>query len=92
MPFSYRDDDLYELCMQNATKKAKIVDCRLMRNKKGKDDKGHAVLGKSKGFGFVEFAEHLDALTCLRNLNNNSELFTDKKVCHYSFNFNDLLF
>lgn len=51
-----------------------------MRNKKGKDDNGRAILGKSKGFGFVEFTEHLDALTCLRNLNNNPDIFTDKKV------------
>ncbi|KAK2956246.1 putative RNA-binding protein [Blattamonas nauphoetae] len=27
--------------------------------------------GKSKGFGFVEFSEHEDALMCLRILNNN---------------------
>jgi RNA recognition motif-containing protein len=51
-----------------------------MRNKKGKDEHGRSILGKSKGFGFVEFSEHLDALTCLRNLNNNPSIFTDKKV------------
>jgi nucleolar protein 4 len=56
-----------------------------MRKKKGKDDKGRTVLGKSKGFGFVEFTEHLDALTCLRNLNNNPKIFTDKKVTLFSF-------
>lgn len=80
MPFSYRDNELYELCLQHATKNARIVDCRVMRNKKGKDDKGGLVLGKSKGFGFVEFSEHLDALTCLRNMNNNPETFNNKKV------------
>jgi RNA recognition motif-containing protein len=80
LPFSYRDEDLSELCLQHATKKATIRECRIMRNKKGKDEKGRLVLGKSKGFGFVEFTEHLDALTCLRNLNNNPNIFTDKKV------------
>jgi len=79
IPFSYRDNQLYELCMQNATKNANITFCRIMRAKKGKDKNGHVLLGKSKGFAFVEFTEHLDALTCLRNLNNNPEAFTDKK-------------
>jgi hypothetical protein len=80
LPFSYRDKDLYELAIQHATNNAKITDCRVMRNKKGKDQKGRVVLGKSKGFGFVEFAEHLDALTCLRNLNNKPDIFSDTKV------------
>lgn len=31
---------------------------------------------KSKGFGFVEFAEHHHALMALRKLNNNPETFT----------------
>jgi hypothetical protein len=29
---------------------------------------------RSKGFGFVEFAEHVHALAALRKLNNNPEL------------------
>ena len=33
-----------------------------------KDDRGQA---PSKGYGFVEFAEHAQALACLRELNNN---------------------
>lgn len=66
--------------MQNATKNAKIKECRVMRNRKGKDDRGRSILGKSKGFGFVEFIDHLDAITCLHNLNNNPRVFTDKKV------------
>ncbi len=36
--------------------------------------------GKSKGFAFVEFAEHKDAVACLDKLNNNSQIFTDAKV------------
>ena len=35
---------------------------------KQKDEKGQA---PSKGYGFVEFAEHAHALACLRELNNN---------------------
>lgn len=32
--------------------------------------------GKSKGFGFVNFTEHEHALTALRSINNNPEVFT----------------
>lgn len=35
--------------------------------------------GKSKGFGFVGFAEHNHALKALRNLNNNPNIFTPEK-------------
>ncbi|KAI6183720.1 hypothetical protein M3Y97_00519200 [Aphelenchoides bicaudatus] len=90
LPFSYRDNDLYELCLNNATKNGKIRECRIMRKKSGKDDKGKLVLGKSKGFGFVEFTEHLDALTCLRNLNNNPDVFTDKKRPIVEFSIEDM--
>ncbi|KAI6229866.1 hypothetical protein M3Y99_01122300 [Aphelenchoides fujianensis] len=79
LPFTYRDSDLHELCLKHATKNARIRESRVMRNAKGKDAHGHTILGKSKGFGFVEFADHVDALTCLRNLNNNPEVFTDKR-------------
>ena len=36
-------------------------------------------LGKSKGFGFVEFSDHLHALNALRFLNNNPDIFTSEK-------------
>lgn len=35
--------------------------------------------GKSKGFGFVEFAEHGHALRAMRHLNNNPEIFSNDK-------------
>ena len=34
-----------------------------------------APLGKSKGFGFLSFKNHNDALACLRKLNNNPQIF-----------------
>ena len=34
----------------------------------------------SKGYGFVTFARHEDALLALRNLNNNPDVFTKDKV------------
>ncbi|KAI8903564.1 hypothetical protein EDD86DRAFT_184714, partial [Gorgonomyces haynaldii] len=33
-------------------------------------------VGKSKGFGFVEFEHHTDALACLRWMNNNPDAFS----------------
>lgn len=51
-----------------------------MKDKLGSDTKGHALLGRSKGFGFVAFSEHVDALKCLQNMNNNPEIFTNEKV------------
>ena len=36
--------------------------------------------GKSKGFGFLSFKSHEDALLCLRKLNNNPNVFGAKNV------------
>lgn len=46
-----------------------------MRNRSKVDNKFAA----SKGFGFVEFAEHQHALKAVRFLNNNPEIFTTEK-------------
>lgn len=40
---------------------------------------GDRKLGKSKGFGFVEFSEHRHALAALRQLNNNPTVFTAER-------------
>ena len=40
---------------------------------------GHG-LGRSKGYGFIEFKGHEDALKALRCTNNNPELFGEKRV------------
>lgn len=53
---------------------AKIVECRVMRNKKGGGQ-----LGTSKGFGFVAFSKHEHALAALRRLNNNPSAFSRDK-------------
>ena len=39
-------------------------------------------VGKSLGYGFISFKEHQHALTALRNTNNNSEIFGDKRVSY----------
>lgn len=32
---------------------------------------------RSRGFGFIEFASHVDAVACLRSMNNQSDVFDD---------------
>lgn len=41
---------------------------------------GEGNIHPSKGFGFVTFTQHEDALLALRNLNNNPDIFTKEKV------------
>jgi len=42
--------------------------------------------GKSRGYAFISFTQHADALHALRATNNSPEIFGDKKVsvvaCH----------
>lgn len=38
------------------------------------------VLGQSLGYGFVQFQEHEQALSTLRYLNNNPDIFSAHKV------------
>jgi len=40
-------------------------------------------LGKSRGYAFVNFTEHSDALHALRATNNNAEIFGESKVYMY---------
>lgn len=65
---------------------AKIVECRVMRNKKGSGQ-----LGTSKGFGFVAFSKHEHALAALRALNNNGSIFTKDKRPIVEFSIENLV-
>ncbi|CAG2163454.1 unnamed protein product [Oppiella nova] len=56
-------------------KNARITEARVMLDRLKNDNK----FGKSKGFGFIEFAEHIHALKALRQLNNNPDIFTPQK-------------
>lgn len=58
------------------------LQCRVMYDKK--PIRGQ-VIGKSLGYGFVEFKEHEHALQALRHLNNNPDIFGPQKVDHYKF-------
>lgn len=46
--------------------------------------------GKSKGFGFLSFARHEDALFVLRKLNNNPEIFSANHRPIVSFSIEDM--
>ena len=53
-----------------------VIQVKIMRDIKRADSNG---IGKSKGYGFVEFSKHEAALTALRNTNNNPNIFTASK-------------
>lgn len=48
-----------------------------------KPEKGQ-VVGQSLGYGFVQFQEHEHALSTLRYLNNNPDIFSAHKVHLYT--------
>uniref|UniRef100_A0A0K0FME4 RNA-binding protein 28 (inferred by orthology to a human protein) n=1 Tax=Strongyloides venezuelensis TaxID=75913 RepID=A0A0K0FME4_STRVS len=78
IPKNIDDKKLHDMCMSRCgNKNGKITECRIWRERPtfGNDPKK----GKSKGFGFVAFTEHKDALFCLKQMNNNPKLFTDEK-------------
>lgn len=50
---------------------------KLLRSSERVDSKG---VGRSMGYGFVEFSDHDSALTALRATNNNPSLFGKTKV------------
>lgn len=64
----------------------KIIECRVMRNKKGSGQ-----LGASKGFGFVAFSKHEHALGALRKLNNNPSVFSRDKRPIVEFSIENLV-
>lgn len=51
-----------------------------MREIEGENDKGKPILGRSKGFGFVNFRDHPSALQCLKEMNNNPHIFKNERV------------
>lgn len=51
--------------------------CRVMYDKKPVKNQ---VMGQSLGYGFVQFQEHEHALSTLRHLNNNPDIFGPNKV------------
>ncbi|CRK95006.1 CLUMA_CG008492, isoform A [Clunio marinus] len=64
----------------------KPIECRVMRE--NKPSPAHPK-GKSKGFGFLSFKKHEDALAVLRKLNNNPDVFSANHRPIVSFSIED---
>ena len=67
IPTSYSSDQLKKLIVKNVAKTAKITECKAICDMKG--------TGEGKGYGFLAFESHEDALQCLRKMNNNPTIF-----------------
>ena len=70
------DSKLKTIFAKNVPKSARIVESKVLR------EKGVGVGAEkqqSKGFGFVSFSQHEDALLALRNVNNNPNIFSNDR-------------
>merc|ERR1712071_103999 len=76
LPPRMSDKTLKKLFLTHSNKGAKINECKIMRDLKGLVEGN---VHPSKGYGFVTFVKHEDALQALRNINNNPALFTSEK-------------
>ncbi|KAK2502980.1 hypothetical protein MC885_005102, partial [Smutsia gigantea] len=88
LPKAMDDQQLRKLLL-DATKGEKgvrIRECRVMRDLKGAHGK---VKGQSLGYAFAEFQEHEHALTALRHINNNPEVFGPQKRPIVEFSLED---
>jgi nucleolar protein 4 len=81
-------EDCPEKDMSKFHSKVVIRQVKIVRSKDRVDTKG--VL-RSKGYAFVEFSEHAHALACLHQLNNNPNIFGDKKRPIIEFAIDNLL-
>uniref|UniRef100_A0A8C2BP48 RNA binding motif protein 28 n=1 Tax=Cyprinus carpio TaxID=7962 RepID=A0A8C2BP48_CYPCA len=87
LPKSVDQQKLQKLCLSAAGGKGvRITECRVMYDKK--PVRGQ-VIGKSLGYGFVEFKEHEHALQALRHLNNNPDIFGPQKRPIVEFSLED---
>jgi len=75
LPAQYDDKKLRKLCVTNAPQGAKLKEAKVIRDMKQMENG----LGVSKEYGFVTFTQHEDAIGCLRNLNNNPEIFGSER-------------
>lgn len=77
LPITYDDNKFRQLISKYVDSKSSIKECRVMRDLKNMDGEGK---GKSKEYGFVSFTTHEEAIKVLRSMNNNPNVFTEKKV------------
>ncbi|XP_023259661.1 RNA-binding protein 28 isoform X1 [Seriola lalandi dorsalis] len=88
LPKSVDNKKLKALCLQaiKGGKGVRITECRVMYDKK--PQKGQS-MGQSLGYGFVQFQEHEHALSTLRYLNNNPDIFGSHKRPIVEFSLED---
>lgn len=72
MPSTFSEADLKKLM----SKYGKVVQIKILRDIKQASSDG---IGKSKGYGFVQFSKHETALSALRAVNNNPDIFSFAK-------------
>ncbi|CAB3252532.1 unnamed protein product [Arctia plantaginis] len=87
LPAHFDDSKLRRICVNAGDKRATVTECRVMRDLRtppGRDGKH-----PSKGYGFVMFTRHEDALACLRKLNNNPDIFDKNNRPIVSFSIED---
>lgn len=89
LPQSVDDARLRQIFLKSVKEQhptAKLVECKVMRNKQ-KNGK----LGTSKGFAFVAFSKPEHSLAALRNLNNNPNIFSKDKRPIVEFSIENLV-
>ncbi|CAK6968954.1 RNA-binding protein 28 [Scomber scombrus] len=88
LPKSVDNKKLKALCLQavKGGKGVRITECRVMYDKK--PERGQ-VMGQSLGYGFVQFQDHEHALSTLRYLNNNPDIFSSHKRPIVEFSLED---
>ncbi|CAG9539366.1 unnamed protein product [Cercopithifilaria johnstoni] len=89
LPKSLTDKAFRSMCFIAAgNPDAKINECRIWRDRNKLSASGEAV---SRGFGFVNFLSHQDALSAMKHLNNNPDIFTKEKRPIVEFSIENLL-
>ncbi|XP_026492513.2 RNA-binding protein 28 [Vanessa tameamea] len=86
LPSSCDDARLRRTCAR-AAPRAAITEARVMRDLRAPLQRDG--LHPSKGYGFVMFMRHEDALACLRKLNNNPDIFDKNNRPIVSFSIED---
>ncbi|XP_044580738.1 RNA-binding protein 28 isoform X2 [Cotesia glomerata] len=76
LPPNLEDSTLKTIFLKHAGPKAFITEARIMRHLNNKNSEMN---GTSKGFAFVAFTKHEDALRALRMINNNPNIFSKSK-------------
>ncbi|XP_003407300.1 RNA-binding protein 28 isoform X1 [Loxodonta africana] len=88
LPKAVDDQQLRKLLLSatRGQKGVRIKECRVMRDLKGAHGK---VKGQSLGYAFAEFQAHEHALTALRHINNNPDVFGPQKRPIVEFSLED---